>query len=175
MGLALELDQPRGDLAALPAQHVRVDQHAEVLHVEQHRHERLFDLLVQRLEPGQLLELRPQRAVQPQRHVGVLGGVFGGLLQRHLVERQLLRAFAGDVLVVDRLDAEVTQRGRVEVVPRGRAVQHIGLEHRVVADSAQLDPVVAQHVRVVLQVVAELRPPGVLEQRPQPLEHHRAV
>jgi hypothetical protein len=59
-------------------------------------------------------------------------------------------------------------------VPRGRAVQHIGLEHRVVADAAQLDAVVAQHVGVVFQVVAEFRALWILEQRPQPLEHHRA-
>jgi hypothetical protein len=106
--LALELDEPPGDLVALPAQHVRVDQHAQVLHVEQHRDERLLYLLVQRAEPRQLLELRPQRAVQAERHVGVFRGVLGGLLERHLVERELLRAFSGDVLVVDRLDPEVS-------------------------------------------------------------------
>ena len=34
--------------------------------------------------------------------------------------------------------------------------EHIGLQHRVVAHAGQLDAVVAQHMRVVLQVMAEL-------------------
>jgi hypothetical protein len=41
--------------------------------------------------------------VQPQRHVRVLGGVGRGLLQRDLVEGELLGALAGDVLEVDGL------------------------------------------------------------------------
>ena len=82
---------------------------------------------------GTACELRPQRLVQPQRDVGVLGGVLGGALHRHLVEADLLGALAGDVLVVDGVDAEVVLRQRIHVVARGGAVQHVGLEHGVVA------------------------------------------
>jgi hypothetical protein len=100
VGFLLELDEPLGDLAALLAQALAVDQHAVMLHLEQHRHERLLDLLVDAKQPGLLSELRVQRLVQLQRDVRVLGGVLGRLVDGHLVERDLLRALAGDVLVL---------------------------------------------------------------------------
>ncbi len=51
---------------------------------------------------------------------------------------------------------------------RGGAVQDIGLQHGVMGDSAQGDVVVGQHAHVVLEVVAQLGAPRVLEQGPQP-------
>ena len=78
-------------------------------------------------------------------------------LDRHLVERDLLRALAGDVLVLDRVDAEVELRAGVHVVARRGRVQHVGLEHRVVAHARELDAAALQHVRVVLEVMPDLR------------------
>ena len=75
--------------------------------------------------------------MQLQRDVRVLGRVLGGALDRHLVERDLLRALAGDVLVLDRVDAEVQLRAGIHVVARRCRVQHVGLEHRVVAHAAR--------------------------------------
>ena len=40
--------------------------------------------------------------MQLQRDVGVLGGIVRRGFDRHLVEADLLRALAGDVLVLDR-------------------------------------------------------------------------
>jgi hypothetical protein len=76
---------------------------------------------------------------------------------------------------MDRLDAEVQPRDRIEVVARRGAVQHVRLEHRVVAHAAQFDAVVAQHVRVVLEMVAELGAMLVGEQRPQEPQDFVAV
>ncbi len=45
-----QLDQSPRQLAALLAQHLRVDQYTAVLHVEQHRHQRLLDLAIQSRE-----------------------------------------------------------------------------------------------------------------------------
>ena len=63
----------------------------------------------------------------------------------------------------------------VHVVPCRSAVEHVGLEHRVVFHAPQFDVVVAQHVGVVLEVVAELRASGVLEQRLQSAEDPAAI
>ena len=106
------------------------------------------------------LDLRPQRLVQPQGHVGVLGRVLRGALHRHLVEADLLRAFAGHVLVVDGSDAEVAQRRGIHVVPVRDAVPDIGLEHGVVAHAGELDAMVGQHMRVVLEMMPSFGLPG---------------
>jgi hypothetical protein len=141
-----------------------------VLHLEQHRHERLLDFLVDRQQRRLLRECRVQHAVQLERDVRVLGRVLRGLVHRHLVERNLLRALARDVLVLDRVDPEVELRAGIHVVPRRGRVQHVGLEHRVVAHAGERDAAAQQHVRVVLEVMADLRPLRVLEQRLQPRE-----
>jgi hypothetical protein len=174
MRLALVVQQTLRELRALPLQHPGVYQHADVLHLEQHRTQRLLDVVVELLEPRQGRELRPQDSVQPQRDVGSLGRVRGRFLDRHVAKGELFRALAGHVLVRERRDAEVAlcQGGRV--VPRRDAVQHVRLEHRVEARTAQLDAGVAQHVCVELDVMADLGNLCVLEQRLQALEHQRA-
>ncbi len=80
--LRAEFGQALRELAALRLQHRTVDQHAAALHALQHRHQRLLDLVVEPRERGHGLELRPQRLVQPQRDVGVLGGVLGRAARR---------------------------------------------------------------------------------------------
>ena len=112
--------------------------------------------------------------MQAQRDVGILGRVASGRVEIDLIERDLLRAFADDVLVLDGGDAKVQGGDGVHVVARGRRVQHVGLEHRVVLDSAELHAVVLEDVRVVLQVMAELRC-RALEPGFQPREHALAV
>ena len=178
-GLALrlcrELDEAHGQLAALLLQHRAVDEHAAALHALQYRHQRLLDLLV---EPGQRrhgLELRPQFLVQPQRDVGVFRGVLGRSLDAHLVEADLLGALAGDVLEMNGADAEVFRGHRVHVVARRRAVEHIGLEHGVVALAAQRDAVIGEHVHVEFHVRADLGVVRVLKQRTERGEHALAL
>ena len=102
---------------------------------------------------------------QAQRHVGVLGGVGAGVLDRHLLEADLLCAPAGNVLVLDRLFIEVQRRQRVHVVARGGGIEHVAFEHGVVGQPGERDAVVGEHVRVVLEVGAHLGQRGILEQR----------
>gem|GEM_PF-7128087 len=54
-------------------------------------------------------------------------------------------------------------------------VEHVGFEHGVESQAAQLDAVVHQHVHVVLAVLADLRPGLVLEQRFERGEYGIAV
>ena len=168
-----ELVHALAQLLALRAQLVGVDQHAALLHAREHRHQRHFDLGVDRLGARLGCELRPQRVVQAQRDVGVFGGVAAGGVEVDLRERDLLGALAGHVLVVDRLVAEMALGQRVHVVARRGRVQHVGFEHRVVSDAAHVDAVVRQHVDVVLAVLAELGPRRVFEHRLQRGEHVR--
>ena len=60
-------------------------------------------------------------------------------------------------------------------MPRRDAVPDVRLEHRVVAHAGELDAVVRQHVRVVLEMMADLAALRILEQRLQCREHLVAI
>ena len=100
--------------------------------------------------------LRPEGLMQLQRDVGILGRIFRGALHVDLIEGDLLRALAGDVLEVNGLDAEISHGARVHVVARRDAVEHIGFEHGVEALAVERDAVVGEHVRIEFQMMAEL-------------------
>ncbi len=132
--------------------------------------QRHLDLPVQPRERVHVLESGPEHPVQPQRDVRVLGGVVPGLLERDLVEGQLPRALAGDILEVDGVVVQVLLGQRVHVVPRRGAIEHVALEHGVVDDPTHRDRVARQDAHVVFEVLSDLRPLRVLEQWPQALE-----
>jgi hypothetical protein len=92
--LPFELDEPRRDLVALRVQQRVVDQHAGALHLAQHQRHRHLDLAIHALEARFACDLRIEHVMQLQRDVGVFGRVRGGLVERHLVEADLLRALA---------------------------------------------------------------------------------
>ncbi len=109
--------------------------------------------------------------MQLQGHVRVLGGVFGGAIHVDLIEGDLLRALAGNVLEMNGLDAQILGDGRVHVVAGGDAVEHVGFEHGIVALAGERDAVVRQDVRVVLEVMAEFGLGEILEHGLQGAEH----
>ncbi len=94
-------------LAALLAQQLPVEQHALLLHALQHRHQRLFQLCVQAHQPRIGLELRPQRLLQPQRHIHVLRRIRRRPVDGHLTEGDLLGALTRDFLIGDRAHPEL--------------------------------------------------------------------
>ncbi len=108
--------------------------------------------------------------MQLQRDVGILGGIGRGGLQRHLVEADLLRALARHFLVLDGLHAQVAQREAIHVV-RAMRFEHVGLEQRVVLDAVQRDLVVGEHLRVVLEMLADLPALGTLQPGLQLRQH----
>ena len=159
-----------GQFPTLRVQHFRVDQYAPVFHFLKHRNQRLFDLRVERFEIRCFLKLRPERAVQAQRDVRVLGGVRPGGVQVHFVEADLFGALAGNLFVLGGLHVEVTGRDRVHVVAGGGGVEDEGFEHGIVGHSAQFDTVVLKNMSVVLEMVADLLRVA-LEPRLEALEH----
>ena len=91
IGLLLQLQHFLAQLVALAAQLGRVHLDAVALDDGEHRRHLHFQQ-VDPVQPGVGLDLRPQRAMQLQREVGVLGGVVAGLVDRDLVEADLLGA-----------------------------------------------------------------------------------
>ena len=101
-------------------------------------------------------------AMELQRDIGVLGRIRGGLIQRDLVEVDLLRALAGNFSVGERLDAEMPPREIVHVMRTVR-FEHVRLEQRVVRDAGENEAVIGKHVLIVFEVLAELSLCGVGE------------
>ena len=85
-----------GEFAGQPREHLAVDGNAAPLHARQHRRHGALQRFV---DGGDVLGRQPrfERVPQPQRHVGVLGGVFGRLVDGDAIEGHLRLAGAGDV------------------------------------------------------------------------------
>jgi len=73
--------------------------------------------------------------------IGILRRVAGGLCQGHLMEADLLGSLAGDVFVLDGVATKIFPCQRVQIVPRGCAVEHIGFQHGIEGDALQGDTV----------------------------------
>ena len=153
--LPFQLLQLFGQLLRLGTQPVAVQQHAVALHVIEHLQRGHLDVAVDVAQPFTGLDGRPQRAMQLQRHVGVLGRVGGGHVQCHLVEADGLGALARHFLVGDGGAIQMASGQRIHAVGAVR-LQHVGLQHRVIDHAAQRDAVIGQHVHVVLDVLAHL-------------------
>ncbi len=142
-----------------------------VFHPQQYRHQRLLELLVKTLQLRHGLDPGPQRLMKPQRNVRILRRVFGGPVDRDLVERELLCALAGNLIEGNRANSQISQCGRVHVVPDGHAVEDVRLEHGVVTHARELDAVIRKHMGIVFEVMAELWQLRVLEDRLQRGQH----
>ena len=101
--------------------------------------------------------------MQPQRDVRVLGRVFRRAIHIDLIEGDLLRAFARDIFEVNGLDSKIFLGRRIHVVASGHAVEHVRLQHGVVALSAQRDPVIREDVGIELEMMPKLGKRGVLD------------
>ncbi len=131
MGLSLQSFHSCGQLLALAFEHGRVHQHARVLHFLQHADQWLLDVLIKIAQLGNRFQPWPEGVVQLQSDIRVLGSIGTGRFHRHLVETQLLGTLASNVLVVGGFYAQILSGHGIHVVARGRAVQHIGLQHGV--------------------------------------------
>ncbi len=101
------------------------------LHARQHRHHRPLQRLVD-VDHALGDEARLQRHPQAEGDVGVLGGIFGGAVERDLIEAELRLAGAGDLLEGDRRVAEQLLGELVHAVAAEAAIERIGDEHGVV-------------------------------------------
>ena len=170
IGLLLELHQAGPEFARLLVQLLDVDQHAVALDLLQHDLGRQLDLFVDMGQAGILEHVRQHGLVQAQGDVGILGRVFLGALELHLVEADHVGALAAHVHERNRGVAEVAHRHRVHVVRLVR-FEHIRLQQGVVHDALQRDPMVVEDVHVVLQVLAQLGLGRIFQPRTHALQH----
>ena len=99
---------------------------------------------------------------QPQRRVGVFGGIFGRLVDLDAVERHPGLAGLGHLVEVDGAVIEVALRQRIEAVVGTAGIDHIGHQQRVVV-GADLDAAHGKNLKVEFQVLADLEHALVLE------------
>ncbi len=170
--LAFERLQAASDVGAEGAQVSNVQADAVELHDPEHARERNLEVAEQPVELF-LDHARQQQVRQPQRRIGVLGGVVGRARDVDRVEADLLLAAAADLLVRDHRVAEVLLGQRVQAVALARRIEQVRGDHRIAAHAAHVDAVLAQDDPIVLVVLRNLWELGVLEQRAQALEHGR--
>ena len=174
MRLYFEFHHALCEFAALRRQHLAINENARLFHAEQYWYKRLLDVDVDVTQRFDLAEFRPQSFVQLQRDVGIFSGIGRGCFQVDFIKRQLLCAFACDVLVMNRFAAKVMACNRVHVVTRRNAVQHIRLEHRIIGHALQRDIVSGQHVGIVFEVMADFFLVRVFKKRSKFFKHFAA-
>ena len=161
VGFALELQDALAQLMALQRQHGPVNQHAVALNAVQGL--AAGDLhLVDKAQPVVGLQLGPKRMVDSERLVRVLARVFGGAGDVDLRERNLPSPLAAQVFIADTAAPQVAQSQAGQPV-RLVHLEHIALQHGVVHIALHLDAVVGEYMAVVLDVLAQLGPAGVLQ------------
>ena len=173
VGALLQFQHAPAEFHTLDFEFLHIDQDAGLLHARQHRHQRHFDLAEHGRELWLGLKFRPQRAVQAQGNVGILCCVFRSALHVDLGERNLFRALAGDVLVVNRVDTQILLRQRIHVVAVAARSPHVGFQHRVVAHATHADAIVRQHVHVVLQMLSQFSFFLIFQKWTQGFQHRR--
>ena len=159
-----------GEIVGQLAQQVGIDGDAGPLHIGQHHHQRPF----QRLIDAALAAFRASRGLssmrQPQGHIGIFGGIFGGLRDRHAVEGDLVLALAGHFAKGDGRVRQMQLAEFVHAMAVQPAFQHIGHQHGVI-DRIEPDAALQEHQRVIFQVLADLQDAIVFQQRLQPRQH----
>ena len=157
----------------MPGQCLGINQHTVSLHLVKHLGRGDLDATVdvEQLRIG--LDARIQHGVQMQGDIGVFGGIARGLLDIDLLETNLGRALACDLLVGDGSTIQVALGQRVHAMG-SMGLEHIRLQQGVMFDAAHRDAVVAQHMHVVLQVLADLAMRLAAQPTGQALQHRLA-
>ena len=142
-----------------------VERDAGQLHLDEDRDQRQFKFAVELVQDVILGQLRQQEVGQAEGDVGVGGGVLACFLGGDVDHRFLIASLADQVLDRGHLDAEFAQGERFEADVG--LVQHEGGDHRVVVETAHVDPVAAQHFHIELGIVQQFGNERVLEHWPE--------
>ena len=131
----------------------RIDFDACKLNLRNDRDEGAFDILVNGSHFFQR-EAGFEDFMQAQGDFRILGGVVQRFFDRHLVEGDLGFAFAGDLFIFDRRVADMQDGEIVHGVRMGRAIQHVGEQHRIVA-RGNADVVFGKDLPVIFHVMGD--------------------
>ena len=110
--------------------------------------------------------------MQAQREVGIFGRIVRRARDGDFVKSDLVCAFAAKLFVGNTLDPKESLG---QFMQRNAAVgfEHVGLQHGVVGDAAQIDPFIGKDVRVVFGVMQHFGRPVVFQPGPEPRENIR--
>ena len=168
MRLGFERRRALSEIAREAREDLPVHHDAARFHPRQYRRQRPLDGLV---KGGGIFrgQARLQHMPEPERNVGILGGIFGRGVERHLVEADLLRAHPAHRLIGDALMLEMSLRQFVEPVvgPPGIEVE---AHHQRIVIGRDVDAGLLEHHPVIFEVVPDLEHRRVLEQRLQPVK-----
>ncbi len=155
MNLHFQRGQLLAEILRKVFQECRINLDACQFHLGNHGNKRPFDVFVY---GGHFLasKTRLERLVKAQGYIRVLGGIIQRLFNRHLIESDLVFAFARHVLVSDILMTEKLQGQIIHPVAVRRAVQNIGNQHRVIA-GVHADAVPGENLPVVFHVMADFQ------------------
>ena len=171
--LSRELEDPRvvdGEVLLEPlrlrGQRHGVDLHASPFDVDQYRHERPFERRVDAVQ-RRLLQRRREYVGQLQGQVGPLASEVQRRIGRQINERGGLRAAAAQLVLGQRLVAQMFEGRSLERMTGPRRIEQVAREHGVESEPAQDDAVACQHDRVELEIVPDLLDACVLQHRRQ--------
>ena len=109
--------------------------------------------------------------MQAQGDIRVLRRVGRRLLYGNLVEGNLFGSLPGHIFIVGDGFIQVFPCQAGHVMAGAHAVQHVGLQHGIMGYAVQPNPVVGQHVAVVLQVLTDNQRFLRFQQRAQFFQH----
>src|SRR5947209_7128403 len=113
---------------------------------------------------------RFQHAPEPQRHVGIFGGIFRRLLDRHAGKADEGAPRARDLADLDRPVMQIFRCEFVEPVAVAAGIEHVGHEHRVV-DRRELEPAFGEHEAIDFRIVHDLEHARRFEERCEAREY----
>ncbi len=145
-----------GEAARQAGQGFAVDLDALPLHAGHHRDQRPVDQLV---DPRCAFGRQTARKLVPQApgNLGILGGIGGGLVERHMGEADRLLACAGHFLEADAGVIEVDARRLVHAMAAQRlAGVEVEAHHHRIVDRCHLQPDASQDVEVIFDIMADL-------------------
>jgi hypothetical protein len=171
INLFFQCEHAPAQLATLRSQHGGVDQYAAMFHRLQDGRQWHLDIAKHSLQLRLHRQLRCQYVVQAQRDVGIFCGIVRGFLDFNLVEGQLLHPFASNFFKRCGFHTEIMRGHVVHVMARRSGITHVGRQHGVENDTAQHDAMIFQHVRIVLEMLADFADGRIFQQRLQCRQH----
>ncbi len=170
MDVRLHPLEPRLDLLSHSLKEVSVQPDAVVLHLEQHAEQRNLKTPVKVPKPV-LLEFRRHFLGEAKGEVGVLAGIGGGRLHRHMGEGDRLDTLPAEIGVLDRHQVEIFQRHVVEAVARPARIDQVGGDHGVENLAADAHARLREHRHVVFDVLPYFDALIAFEQTAHRFEH----
>ena len=110
---------------------------------------------------------------KPESQVGVGAGIVARRDDGHFVERNLVLALAGELVVPCHWQVQELDRERIEGMRTTPGIEQVARQHRVEVKASEYDSGAPQHQQVVLCVVRGLSDLRVGEQRAQRLHLRR--